>query len=107
MVAEALLNSSAEVKGVFEKQQKSKYSMFDRLNESGRSDVSVRWDSYKYKVHHKFMVIDNRTVITGSMNPSKNSAYKNDESIIIIEDEDVASEYLSECEGLWEMEAIQ
>ena len=47
-------------------------------------------------MHHKFFIIDNRTVITGSFNPSKNADNRNDENIVIIEDAEIAAEFLDE-----------
>ncbi len=35
------------------------------------------------KMHHKFCVIDNQTVITGSYNWSTNAEFKNDENVLI------------------------
>lgn len=45
------------------------------------------------KMHHKYCVIDNQKVITGSYNWSDNAEYKNDENIHLTQDNDVASKY--------------
>lgn len=45
------------------------------------------------KMHHKYCVIDNQKVITGSYNWSNNAEYKNDEDINLTQDNDVASMY--------------
>ncbi|MFN9955340.1 MAG: phospholipase D-like domain-containing protein, partial [bacterium] len=37
------------------------------------------------KLHHKFAVIDQRTVITGSFNWSPSAAHKNDETVLVID----------------------
>ena len=37
------------------------------------------------KLHHKFAVIDNRKVITGSFNWSPSAAHTNDETLLVIE----------------------
>jgi phosphatidylserine/phosphatidylglycerophosphate/cardiolipin synthase-like enzyme len=45
------------------------------------------------KMHHKFCVIDNQKVITGSYNWSENAENKNDENAAVIYDDDRASDY--------------
>lgn len=45
------------------------------------------------KMHHKYCIIDNQKVITGSYNWSDNAEYKNDENIQITPNNDVASDY--------------
>ena len=44
----------------------------------------------------KVFIIDNRTVITGSMNPTGSGDYKNDENILITRDKEVAEKYVGE-----------
>ena len=53
------------------------------------------------KLHHKVFIIDNSTVITGSMNPTKNGDERNDENIIILRDSNVAAAFEREFERLW------
>lgn len=53
-------------------------------------------------IHHKFCVIDYRTLITGSFNWSKNADTRNEENIVISrDDESVAAEYLTEFQTLF------
>lgn len=82
-----------DVRGVFEKTRISKYSRFALLEYQG---VDVIKDNNKYVMHHKFFIIDNRTIITGSFNPSKNANKRNDENILIIEDSEIAKRFLEE-----------
>ena len=57
-------------------------------------------DTNKYTMHHKFFIVDNRWVITGSMNPTSAGVNYNDENILIIESEDIAKIYSEEFEKL-------
>lgn len=57
-------------------------------------------DTNKYTMHDKFFVVDERWVITGSMNPTSAGVNYNDENILIIESEDIARVYTSEFEKL-------
>ena len=99
-VADALLflDKDIEIKGIFEKSQGgSKYSQFRRLQEFG---LDVIKDSNPYNMHHKVFIIDNRTVITGSFNPTKNGDLRNDENMIIIHDKEIAEKFLKEFNQL-------
>ena len=47
-------------------------------------------------MHHKVFIIDNKTVITGSYNPTANGNKNNDENMIIIHDKGIANKFLEE-----------
>ncbi|MDA3855922.1 MAG: phospholipase D-like domain-containing protein [Candidatus Woesearchaeota archaeon] len=53
-------------------------------------------DTSKGNMHHKFFVVDERIVITGSMNPSASGDDYNDENVLIIENERIAKLYKEE-----------
>jgi len=99
-IADAILFTDIEdIKGVFEKVQAgSQYSQFNRLKGFG---LNVTKDSNPANMHHKVFIIDNETVITGSMNPTSSGDYKNDENLLIIHDKDIAKEFLEEFERVW------
>ncbi len=84
-----------DVKGIFEKSQNSQYSEYEKLKE-----ISIL-DKSSGLLHHKVFIIDNKTVITGSMNPSKNGNENNDENILIIHDENIAAVYVDEFNKLY------
>ena len=80
-----------EVKGLMEFEQVGRYSVFPLLEELG---MSVKVDrNYSFAFHHKFFLIDEKVVISGSFNPTKSAALRNNENILIIESEEVAAEY--------------
>jgi len=94
------LHENVSVKGVFEKRGTgSEYSKY-RLLEYQEADI--RKDNNSAVMHHKVFIIDNKTVITGSFNPSINADKRNDENILIIHDEETAERYLEEFEYIWE-----
>ena len=87
-----LLERKAEsitVKGIFDP-RKNKYSEYKRLQ-----DVST-----VEKVHHKVFIVDGKTVITGSYNPTKNGNTRNDENVLIIHDAVIAQQFEEEFERL-------
>jgi phosphatidylserine/phosphatidylglycerophosphate/cardiolipin synthase-like enzyme len=65
--------------------------------------LPVRQDGNPGFLHHKFIVVDERIVITGSMNYSTNAETNNDENVIIIDNADIARLYLQEFERVWNL----
>lgn len=99
-IVDVLINKSKTitVEGIMEKQRiTQKYNVFQSLN---NTKVKVVLDKNPYVMHHKVFIIDRKTVITGSFNPTKAANEKNDENILIIHDEKIAEVYLKEFEKL-------
>lgn len=72
---------------------------FDRLKAAG---VDSRVDKNPYNMHHKVIIIDGAVVIAGSYNFTRSAEERNDENLIIIEDDDLAGAYLVEFTRIWE-----
>ena len=53
------------------------------------------------KLHHKFAVIDNKTVITGSFNWSPSAAHTNDETLLVIHSPQLAKHFTREMDRMW------
>ena len=53
------------------------------------------------KLHHKFAVIDNKKVITGSFNWSPAAAHTNDETLMVIHSPKLAKHFTREMNRLW------
>lgn len=87
-------SQGANVSGVIEKSTTgSKYSKHTALAANG---ISLAIESSKKLMHHKFFVIDNETVITGSFNPTENADKRNNENIIVIRNKALAGKYVEE-----------
>jgi phosphatidylserine/phosphatidylglycerophosphate/cardiolipin synthase-like enzyme len=56
----------------------------------------VLQDGNPFLMHHKVFVIDERTVIFGSFNFSANAAEDNDEALLIVDDAEMARQFLAE-----------
>ena len=54
------------------------------------------------KLHYKFAVIDNKTVITGSFNWSPSAAHTNDETLLVIHSPQLAKQFTREMDRLWD-----
>ncbi len=100
-IAQAIIHKFAEnieIKGILEKNQDGPFSRFHSLK---RLRVPVRWDRNFYFMHHKFFIIDQKIVITGSFNPTWSANYRNRENLIIIYSPSLASQYQEEFNRLW------
>jgi phosphatidylserine/phosphatidylglycerophosphate/cardiolipin synthase-like enzyme len=53
------------------------------------------------KLHHKFAVLDDRFVLTGSFNWSPSAAHQNDESLLVIDSPLLAVHFREEVDRLW------
>jgi phosphatidylserine/phosphatidylglycerophosphate/cardiolipin synthase-like enzyme len=63
--------------------------------------VPVKVDGNKYTMHHKIIVIDESTVITGSFNFTKSADQENDDNVLVIHNSDLARLYLQEFDRVW------
>ena len=66
-------------------------------------NVPVRQDGNPNFLHHKYIVVDERIVVTGSMNYSTNAETSNDENVLIIESAEIARLYLQEFDRVWSL----
>jgi phosphatidylserine/phosphatidylglycerophosphate/cardiolipin synthase-like enzyme len=84
------------VEGVFEaRTAESEYSQYGPLEAAG---AQVWKDGNSALMHHKVIIIDRATVISGSFNYSASADESNDENLLIITDAGLAAEYLGEFE---------
>ena len=72
-------------------QRTEKYSSADFLKHSG---VTPYIDAKHAIAHDKVMIIDHRTVITGSFNFTKAAEESNAENLLVIDDPDLAAKYI-------------
>ncbi len=100
-IAEEMARRMAEgvrVRGVFEaRNANSRYCRDDYLRDKG---AEIHLDRNKYTMHHKVIVVDGETVVTGSYNFSKSADEKNDENVLVVHDRGIAARYLEEFERL-------
>jgi cardiolipin hydrolase len=72
------------------------------INDLARAGVSIKLDTTDNHMHHKFMVVDQKVVLTGSYNWTRSAALYNQENVVSFEDEIVAVRFFDEFEKLWE-----
>ncbi|MBI2575526.1 hypothetical protein HYV82_06600 [Candidatus Woesearchaeota archaeon] len=83
--------SGVDVRGVID--SSSDKEVYELLKAQG---LNIKIDDKKGVMHHKVFIIDGKTVITGSFNPTYSADEKNDENLLVIHSEEVAARYLEE-----------
>lgn len=102
-IAQAILDrakAGVKVRGVFESQQVEGCCP-DVYHELDNARLDVLLDGNRYKLHHKVIVLDGQTVITGSYNFTHAAETSNDENVLIIHNADIAAQYEAEFERVW------
>jgi phosphatidylserine/phosphatidylglycerophosphate/cardiolipin synthase-like enzyme len=95
----AKVKAGVSVRGVFESQNAGGTgSVFGRLRGGG---VDVLEDGNCYILHHKVIVIDECTVITGSYNFTNSAEKDNDENLVMVDGPNLARAYLDEFERVY------
>jgi phosphatidylserine/phosphatidylglycerophosphate/cardiolipin synthase-like enzyme len=72
---------------------------YDRFKKAG---LDVRLDGNPRNMHHKVLIIDGQTVVTGSYNFSRNAEETNDENTLVIHNEEIAGQYMAEFERIFD-----
>jgi len=79
-------------------QIESTYSVSRLLVQKG---IKVRISSNNYIMHHKFAIIDNRLLLTGSYNWTFAANNKNEENLMIIDDPEIIEIFQHQFVNLW------
>jgi len=91
-------NKGIKITGVMEKDMDSFWNMFSFFRHVG---IDVKWDrNYSHQMHHKIFLIDKRIIITGSFNPTFSAHKLNWENIIVIQDAELAKQFMDEIKNL-------
>lgn len=99
-MTEKMTDPDFVLRGVFE--ERNSMASWSQLPSLYCAGAQVRQDGNRYILHHKVIIIDDDTVITGSFNFSNSAAQNNDENIVIIRDQVIASLYLEEWRRVWD-----
>jgi len=92
-------NRGVRVRVYLDKDQKeAQYSKSRYLTKQG---ITIHYSSNPYIMHHKFAVMDNEVVITGSYNWTASAGERNNENLLVIRDPPLASRYKQEFYRLW------
>ena len=68
------------------------------------NDVPVKTDdNVQYHMHHKFVIIDSKVILTGSFNWTVQAVKNNNENVLILYNIDIANDYTNEFNRLWKL----
>jgi mitochondrial cardiolipin hydrolase len=73
------------------------------IEQIAREGISVKMDRSPNHMHHKFMVTDEKALITGSYNWTRSAAKFNQENIILSKEAGLIKSYLKEFDNLWKV----
>ncbi|XP_067130490.1 mitochondrial cardiolipin hydrolase-like [Centruroides vittatus] len=66
-----------------------------------RKGIPVKTHNSTFLMHHKFAIIDEKLVITGSLNWTLKALTGNHENVLITNEENAVKAYMNEFEKLW------
>jgi len=102
-IARAILEArdrGIDIKILLDRSQvKAKYSRSRYFVQNG---IEVRISSNNYIMHNKFAVIDHEIVITGSYNWTASAGERNDENLLVIDDNYIVERYQDQFNNLWD-----
>ncbi|MBC8506468.1 MAG: DUF1669 domain-containing protein [Anaerolineales bacterium] len=102
-IAAALIEKAEQgvtVSGIFEESQyrSNRGGEYENLLDAG---LDVHLDGNSRNMHHKFFIIDEEIMITGSYNFSRSAEERNDENTLIIYNAEVAAQFLAEFQRVF------
>ncbi len=77
------------------------HDMGSDVNRFREAGIPTAVDQSSYHMHHKFAVVDERLLLTGSYNWTRGAARQNEENIVITEDRRLVRAFVQEFERLW------
>ena len=72
-----------------------------KIKKLAASGIICKTDNTRYYMHHKFAVIDNSVVVTGSFNWSSQAVNHNQENILFYENKTIAQQYTEQFNKMW------
>lgn len=64
--------------------------------------IEIKVDETEFHMHHKFMVVDEQMLLTGSYNWTKTAAENNQENLLSLLHPEICQHYLDEFNRLWD-----
>lgn len=102
-ISEAIIR--AHQKGIQIKLLTDNEKLFDKgsdIRQLAAAGIETRVDVTQNHMHHKFAIIDNEVLLTGSYNWTRSAASFNHENLLVTNQRDIVTTYLAEFDRLWE-----
>lgn len=66
-----------------------------------RMGIKIKIDSFRSLMHHKFVIIDNKKLLTGSYNWTRTGSDVNNENVLLTTNSRIVKSYKNEFKRLW------
>jgi cardiolipin hydrolase len=79
--------------------------LFDKgsdIRELLAAGIPVRVDETANHMHHKFAILDNQTLLTGSYNWTRSAAQYNHENLVVTDQKNLVQDFCREFDRLWQ-----
>ena len=87
-------NNKVKIRIILDYQMTQKYGYF--LQDLLKNDISIKTnDNPEENMHHKFAIIDKKYVFNGSLNWSEKGVSKSHENILLLDNEQIVSNFLN------------
>jgi phosphatidylserine/phosphatidylglycerophosphate/cardiolipin synthase-like enzyme len=90
------------VRGVMDEEQISS-NQGTEYDPFKQAEMDVRIDGIDGQMHHKVFIIDESIVVIGSYNFSRSAEERNDENTLIIYNESIAEQFMTEFQRVWRL----
>lgn len=71
------------------------------IQEMARAGIPVRHDRNAAHMHHKYSIVDQRTVLNGSFNYTRQAVLGNQENVVISSNPALVNAFAQQFEKLW------
>jgi cardiolipin hydrolase len=71
------------------------------IEQLSKAGISVKMDKTSDHMHHKFMIVDNEAVLSGSYNWTRSAAKFNHENVVVLKEEEMVKSFMAEFDKLW------
>jgi mitochondrial cardiolipin hydrolase len=71
------------------------------IQQMSRGGIAIKMDGTPNHMHHKFMVVDSRSLLTGSYNWTRSAARFNHENVLVTRESGAVRAFQDEFERLW------
>jgi mitochondrial cardiolipin hydrolase len=101
-ITEAIIRAHKRGVGVMVLTDNDKsFDLGSDIEQISKAGIAVKMDQTSNHMHHKFMIVDNDAVVTGSYNWTRSAARFNHENVVIMKEEAIVKSFITEFDTLW------
>ena len=79
------------------------HSFGSQVNRLRRAGIQVRLDDTSYFMHHKFVVMDRKCLVNGSLNWTAQGIFGNQENVVVTTERKIVEPFVEQFEHLWQL----